>query len=194
MKYWSGSLTIGFMKFYDFFIDNRPKQYNTFIKVMKLNELYYYKYYDKMKNIIESEYYKSKIAYPNRVECVLPEYNIIQYSKFHFLYLASEINPFQSTHFFWLDAGASRLFEDMDIHSPFPSNIGIKIIKHNENKVLAQCRQDILSYNIDHNFIWKADNLIYGGMFGGNKSVVLFLLEQIEEIFVNIMLKNSKLL
>ena len=38
------------------------------------------------------------------VECVLPEYNIIQYSKFHCLELAIDYNIFQSEHFFWMDS------------------------------------------------------------------------------------------
>jgi len=180
-------------KFKDFFIQHRNPTYATYIMIMTFNNLYFYKYYDQMKTIIESNEYKNKITSPNRVECLLPEYNIIQYSKFHFLYLASELNPFQSTHFFWLDAGASRFFKDVNIHSPFPSDLGIEIIKQNDNKFIAQCREDILTYNINNNFIWKADNLIYGGMFGGNKSVILFMLEQVEEIFVNVMLKNSNI-
>lgn len=178
-------------KFKDFFIQNRNPSYATYIIISELPNLYFYKYYDQMKTIIESQEYKNKIAHPNRVECVLPEYNIIQYSKFHFLYLASEVNPFQSTYFFWLDAGASRFFNDMDIHSPFPSEHGIRIIKQNEHKFIAQCRKDLLTYNIDDDFIWKADNLIYGGMFGGNKLVISFILQQIEETFVNEMLQKS---
>ena len=44
------------------------------------------KYLDQDLTIMSSDEYKNKIAYPNRVECILPEYNIIQYSKFHFLH------------------------------------------------------------------------------------------------------------
>jgi len=180
-------------KFKDFFIQHRNPTYATYIMIMKFSDLYFYKYYDQMKTIIESDEYKNKIAFPNRVECVLPEYNIIQYSKFHFLSLASHINPFQSSYFFWLDAGASRFFSNIDIHSPFPSELGIQIIKQNDNKFIAQCREDILTYNIDDHFIWKADNLIYGGMFGGNTEIIDFMLQQIEDVFVNNMLNNSNI-
>jgi hypothetical protein len=184
-------------KFKDFFIENRNNSYNTHIILMKLEDLHYYRYYDNIKTIIESDQYKQKIAYPNRVECVLPEYNIIQYSKFHFLKIASTINPFNSDYFFWLDAGASRFFSGMDISMPFPSQNGIDIVnsiaksKESPSKFIAQCRPDLETYKFDERFIWTADNLIYGGMFGGDKYAIDFMFTQLENVFVNIMLRNG---
>jgi len=170
-------------KFYDFFMENRPKKYDTVIKLLKISDLHYYKYYDQMKSILESEYYKSNIAYPNRVECVLPEYNIIQYSKFHCLELAIEENPFQSESFFWMDVGCSRFFLDVDISKPYPSN-------NNTDKFIIQNRSDLMYYPIDNHFIWKADNLLCGTMFGGNRKIVRNISKLVEEIFINKMFEN----
>ena len=178
-------------KFHDFFVENRPKQYNTKIKIIEFKDLYYYKYYDKIQNILESDDYKNKIAHPNRVECKMPEYNIIQYSKFHCLQLAMDENPFKSNYFFWMDAGVSRFFLDVDISKPYPSNNCIDFLKHNENKFIIQNRPDLHDYIIDEQFIWKSDNMLSGGMFGGNRLIVQEIAKLVEETFVNKMLNNN---
>ena len=97
-------------KFIDFMKEHRPKNYKTYIKEDTLENAQYYKYLGRMNEILESNEYKEKIAYPNRVECKLPEYNIIQYSKFGWLKEAIKKNPFNSEYFFWMDAGISRFF------------------------------------------------------------------------------------
>jgi hypothetical protein len=175
-------------KFYQFFIDNRPKEYKTFIKVMEINDLHYYKYYDKMKCIIESEKYKSKIANPTRVECVLPEYNIIQYSKFHCLEIAIEENPFKTEYFFWMDVGCSRFFLDVDISKPYPSNNNLIF---NTDKFIIQNRRDLMNYDIGDNFIWEHVNLLCGTMFGGNIQIVLQISRLVEDVFIKKMLENE---
>jgi hypothetical protein len=178
-------------KFKDFFVENRPSSYPTHIVTMDFKDLYFYKYYDKMKSILESAEYKNKIAYPNRVECVLPDYNIIQYSKFHCLQIAVEQNPFESEYFFWLDAGASRFFTGMDIHKPFPSETGMSLITQSTDKFICQCRPDFDSYPFDESFIWKADNLIYGGMFGGTPAILQFIFYHLDKVFSEIMLGSG---
>lgn len=178
-------------KFKDFFIENRPPLYKTHIVIMEFKDLYFYKYYDRMKEIIESDEYKKRIAYPNRVECVLPEYNIIQYSKFHCLKMAIDANPFSSDNFFWLDAGASRFFSNMDISRPFPQTNGLQLIKQSQDKFICQCRPDLDSYMFDDTFIWKADNLIYGGMFGGTPKIIEFIFFHLDHVFSLLMLANG---
>ena len=70
---------------YQFIIDNRPKHYPTKIIIQPLEDIPYYKYRNQIKDILDSEDYKIKITDPQRIECLLPEYNIIQYSKFEWL-------------------------------------------------------------------------------------------------------------
>lgn len=178
-------------KFYDFFLENRPKHFNTNIKVIEFKDLHYNKYYDKIKNIIESDSYKNRIAYPDRVECKLPEYNIIQYSKFHCLQMAMDENPFKSDYFFWMDAGVSRFFLDVDISQSYPSINCINFLKNNEDKFIIQKRYDLETFSIDDTFVWKADNLLYGTMFCGGKEIILKIAEYIEVIFNEKMLSNN---
>lgn len=177
-------------KFVQFMKDNRPEQYNTFIKEDILENASYYKYLPKIKEIITSDEYKKKIAYPKRVECILPEYNIIQYSKFGWLEQAIQENPFGSEYFFWMDVGISRFFLDTNINLKYPGN---DLIIKAHNKFIIQCRHDLNNFNIDENFIWKADNLLKGGMFGGNKNVILQIKNKIEETFLNEMIMKNNI-
>jgi hypothetical protein len=177
-------------KFKDFFMENRPKQYPMEIKIMEFKDSYYYRYYDKMKEILEDDYYKNKVKDPNRVECVLPEYNIIQYSKFHYLKLAIQANPFKSDYFFWMDAGCSRFFSDVDISKPYPSETLNIFLNNNPNKFIIQKRQDLEYFNIDETFIWKSDNLLYGTMFGGDVTVINKISECVEDVLTNTMFQN----
>jgi hypothetical protein len=180
-------------KFKHFFIDNRPENYrkNTVIKIIDFKDSHYYRYYDRIKQILESPEYISKIKDPNRVECKLPEYNIIQYSKFHYLQMAINENSFQSEYFLWADAGISRFFLDVDLSKSYPSSNGERILQENKGKFIIQNRNDIYSYPLDDSFVWKSDNLLVGTMFGGSISVVQKMAELIEQVFNEKMLNKN---
>jgi len=178
-------------RFRTFFEENRPSAYKdkTFIKIIQLSDSHYYRYLDQMRAIVGTPEYKARIAYPNRVECVLPEYNVIQYSKFDYLRMAIEANPFKSEYFFWLDAGASRFFQHIDASNPFPSPLGLNNIKSSGNLFIAQGRIDLATYQFDESqFIWTADNLIFGGMFGGKADIVIEIGTLLDQVFVEKML------
>jgi hypothetical protein len=177
-------------KFRNFFMENRPLKYQnqTFIEIIDFKDCHYYKYYNKMVEILDSAMYKSKIAYPERVECKLPEYNIIQYSKFHFLQMAIDENPFQSEYFLWMDAGCSRFFMNVDISQPYPSKNGLTILEKNKDLFIIQKRHDLERFPIDEHFIWRADNLLYGTMFGGTPWSIQTIAENVEIVFQEKML------
>lgn len=161
-------------KFVPFMKANR--NYPMYIHEDTLENASYYKYLPRMKEILESDAYKKRIAYPNRVECILPEYNIIQYSKFGWLEEAMLINPFQSDTFFWMDAGISRFFGEVDLTLPYPRSI-------HTDQFIIQPREDLWHYPIDDSIVWKADNLFKGGMFGGKAEIVSVLRKKVEEVF-----------
>lgn len=176
-------------KFTNFIRENRPETYPLVLIEDTLDNALYSKYKEKMKTIMESSTYKCKIQYPKRVECILPEYNIIQYSKFGWLQRAIEENPFNSDYFFWMDIGISRFFNDMKLNVLYPSNQDV--LCKSQNKFIIQQRHDLQEYKIDENFIWKADNLFKGGMFGGYKDIVVDVGKQIEQIFIKEFLENN---
>jgi hypothetical protein len=180
-------------KFSVFFEENRPKEYSTVIKVIDFKDSYYYRFYDRIKEILESKEYKIKIKDGDRVECKLPEYNIVQYSKFHYLQMAIDENPFNSDFFLWADAGISRFFLDVDLNQKYPSNNGQLILEQTKNRFIIQKRNDLYSYPLNDDFVWKSDNLLSGGMFGGSAFIVKRIGELVEKVFIeNLILKKME--
>ncbi len=169
-------------KFVPFMKTHRP-HYPIYIKEDTLMNATYYKYLPQMKQILESREYKNRIAYPNRVECVLPEYNVIQYSKFGWLEEAIRINPFQTNYFFWMDAGISRFFEDVNIRLPYPGRIP-------SNLFIIQKRFDLDHFCMD-NILWKADNLLKGTMFGGHVDSILTISKKVEDMFQSMLSQQN---
>jgi len=174
----------------DFILQNRPQQYPMEIKVIDFKDSQYYKYYDRIKQILESDYYKNKIENPTRIECVSPEYNILQYSKYNYMNMAAEANPFQSIMFFWLGASSSEYLDNMILSSQFPSKIGINRVK-SQKKILFTQNNNLYKYNIDGDFIWKSDKLLYNEIFGGDAEVLQIIAEKMETTFVQEMLDNN---
>lgn len=178
-------------KYAPYFYSKRPSQYPMTIHVMDFKDSHYYRYYDRMKEITVSEEYRNKIKHPDRVECVLPEYNVVQYSKFHYLNIAIEKNPYGSTHFMWMDAGASRFFESLNPAYEYPTERGYDRLCEIGDRFLAQRRHDLFDYNINQNFVWNSDNLIYGGTFGGSIEAIRRVSEALENTFQTEMLDQK---
>jgi hypothetical protein len=176
----------------DFLLQNRPQQYPMEIKVIDFKDSHYYKYYDRIKEIVESDYYKNKIENPTRIECTSPEYNILQYSKYNYMNMAAESNPFQSIMFFWLWSSSSEYLDTMVLSSQFPSKIGINRVK-SQKKILFTQNNNLYNYNIDDTFMWKSDKLLYNGICGGDSEVVQIIAEKMENIFVEDMLNNNNI-
>jgi len=174
----------------DFILQNRPQQYPMEMKVIDFKDSHYYKYYDRIKEIVESDYYKNKIENPTRIECTSPEYNILQYSKYNYMNMAAEANPFQSILFFWLAPSVSEYLDNMVLSSQFPSQKGINRVK-SQKKILFTQDNNLYKYNIDDTFIWKSDKLLYNEIFGGDTEVLQIISEKMENVFVEDMLNNN---
>lgn len=177
-----------------FILEHRPSEYQTKIIIQDLQNIPYYKYYLYIKTILESSDYKSKIKDPCRIECILPEYNIIQYSKFEWLKETSQNNYFNTSYFLWIDAGISRFFPPMyEPKNIFPQNNGLDLLQN--NKFVIQGRNIIYQINniSDTDFIWNSVNLLIGTMFGGTKEIIQIISQKINDFFENIMLKNNNI-
>lgn len=149
----------------------------------------YYKYKSRMIDIFDMADYIIKIKDRQRIECILPEYCIIQYSKFEWLKLAAQFNTFQTDNFFWIDAGCSRFFGSVNISNMYPGPKTQELL--NDGKFIIQGRSDLHTYPINDNFIWDSVNLLVGTMFGGNSNVVLQISEEINKIWENDMLNKN---
>jgi Bacterial protein of unknown function (HtrL_YibB) len=102
-------------------------------------------------------------------------------------------NPFNSDYFFWADIGISRFFENMDLSVEYPrTNIIQKLsLPEYKDKFVIQQRQDLQRFLIDDNFIWRSDNLVKGGIFGGSIQVINNISEKLEKVFNDYMLDNN---
>tara|TARA_B100001093_G_scaffold404777_1_gene392920 strand:+ start:279 stop:1106 length:828 start_codon:yes stop_codon:yes gene_type:complete len=174
-----------------FILEHRPSNYPTKIIIQTLETIPYYNYYSQIETILKLSEYKSKIKDPNRIECLIPEYNIIQYSKFEWLKETAHQNYFKTNYFMWIDAGISRFFPS--IYNPkkvFPQINGINLLK--KQKFVIQGRNIIYQINnvSDTDFIWNSINLMIGTMFGGTKESIQIISKKINDCFQTIMLKN----
>lgn len=181
-------------RFIDFMKATRPAEYHhkTVFNVDTLDNAMFNKYLPRMREIINNPEYKSRIMHPNRVECTLPEYNVIQYSKFGWLLDAIQENPFQSDVFFWMDIGISRFFESMDLSLEYPNLQTLeRLLSRNRDGLIIQKRWDLETFPLDDKFIWRSDNLLKGGMFGGTSKCIKRMNDCIDLIFQEEMLDKG---
>lgn len=111
-------------KFIDFIKSQRkivdPNLEKTIIVIEELKSLDTYKfYYEKVKTLMESEKFKSKIFF-QVPEMTKPLYNIIIFNKLYFIKRSIEKKHFGSDFFIWCDAGVLRNDEPQVIKG-FPS-------------------------------------------------------------------------
>jgi len=150
-------------KFEDFVTKHRKE--NIKIITHKLSDLDLYKYKPEMEKIMKSAYFRLKIKNPSRIECFLPEYCIIQYSKFQWIKLAIESTN-NYNFFFWMDAGCSRFFEDFDLKKEWPNPN--RLIS---NKLIIQGNKNYTKYFKEMNpvnYLWDDMAMLTGTLFGGD--------------------------
>lgn len=157
-----------------------PKKNNIKIITTKLEEIPLFYLKDKINSILTNQEYKLKIQDNKRIECVLDLYNIIQYSKFEWLKKSIEFNPYESDYFFWIDAGCSRFFDDLQSSFPNLNKMPIKFLIQgniNTNKI-----------NIDEDYKWRSDCVLVGTFFGGSKNFVKSVSNEVLNFLYNEML------
>ena len=155
--------------------EHRPKEYITKIIIQEREAIPYAKFEKAISAILENPEYRTKIKHPDRVECKIPFYNIIQYSKFKWLEETANMNPFETDYFFWMDAGISR-FVPMTLYSRIVSGIELPI-----KKLVIQCNNLLLNYPVHEGYLWDSQCLVSGGMFGGDKDVIIELTHLIDK-------------
>ena len=163
---------------------HRPRGLHTEIVVRKLEELFYHRYRDAIAAIIESPGFRSVCDGPERIEYVLPEYNVIGFSKFEWMRDAVERNPFASSYFMWLDAGASRFFQDVDIDRPWPGREARKTLLR-DDRLLIQTMEfiDRVGPGDFERLFGSCPNWIMGTLFGGRRDVILRMADDMRELF-----------
>jgi hypothetical protein len=176
-------------KFKDFVTENRKNSLGkTYIKIQKLEEIPFYKNITDISNIIKSDQYIKKIKDSKRIECYLPEYNVIQYSKFGWLQNSSnEFNDYD--FYFWMDAGCSRFFDNVNINLKWPNETLIP-----KDKLTIQCNENyfkLFERLIPNDYIWDNNSILVGTLFGGSKEIIDFFEKLINEFFTKCVSEKS---
>jgi hypothetical protein len=156
------------------------------IQIIKrnLSEIPMWKYRDSVKNIMNSEKFKSSLKYPNDITNLLPEYVLIQYSKFSWLEDTFKTNPFSSVNCIWIDAGLSRFYK---------SNT-YTITSKPINKFLIQVDNTIsrlpsLSYD---NYIGTNERIFHGGLWNTDKESLIQVKSEVMRIWEDEMLGKGR--
>jgi len=167
-------------RFVEFVKQNRSNQFETDVVVQNLEDIPFYHWRNTINEIISSEDYKLKMKDTNRIECYLPEYNLIQYSKFGWLEQAVEKN-INHDYFLWMDAGCSRFFNGFNFDLEWPNKSKLDInkftIQGNSNYVRMFETLDVNQY------IWDNNCVLVGTLFGGGREVINKLHQDINSIF-----------
>jgi hypothetical protein len=174
-------------RFVEFVNQNRSNQFETDVVVQNLEDIPFYHWRNTINEIIISEDYKLKMKDTNRIECYLPEYNLIQYSKFGWLEQAVEKN-INHDYFLWMDAGCSRFFDGFNFDMEWPDKSKLDInkftIQGNSNYVRMFETLDVNQY------IWDNNCVLVGTLFGGGRGVINKLHQDINSIFQSMVESN----
>jgi hypothetical protein len=180
------------------FVELRRSGYSTLIIEESIENAPYYHLKDSMDYVINSKDYQERIKDPSRIECKSSLYNIIQYSKFGWVKKASEINPFNTDLYLWLDAGISRFFNPvgLDINKEYPSTESINRMGDIKDKTLIQIFLSNYPELVNSQFLsteYLLDNRSYiaGGIFMSHKDSIALLKDEIDNILKNEMLEKS---
>ena len=180
-------------------VEEKRKGLPTEIIVQSVDDIPYYHLKDQIQEILDSSEYKEKMADPGRIECKHAMYSVIQYSKFPWVKKAIELNPHNSTHFFWLDAGGSRFFEDFDLSQPYPSDSAMESLEGMGESYLVQMNcdyyQDLYgAKELPLDYLWDNRSYVLGSMFGGHKNALPDLCQKVEDVLTDDMIANLSLI
>jgi hypothetical protein len=173
----------------DFALEHRPahlrNEASTWIVVAPLEVIPYYKYHEEIQKVLASPEYQARMRDPKRIECYLPLYTVIQYSKFPWLTNAVRVNPFNSEQFFWIDAGFSRFYEGTAPHlTP-----AVKCRFVSDGNCANDTNQFVISATpnirtpIHEDYIWDNNSRLHGSTFGGTGPAVLAMAEEVNREF-----------
>lgn len=176
-------------KFYDF-IETRRKGMESRIICQNLENIPYYHLLPQINSILMNTDYIGKIKDPSRIECKLPLYNIIQYSKFKWISNSILMDEGKSDFYFWMDAGCSRFFNNHDpkFIKSWPSTERLEFNKLNiQGNVNTRVMYQDLQPDI---YKWDNNCILVGTLFGGDIATMNIIDREIENILINDMVSQ----
>ena len=112
------------------FVKHHREKYSLKTKMipMTLEELSLYKYKEPIEKIMQNPEFQDGLAVPDCPEVTQPLYDIVVWSKIPLVSKTIDINPFNTSHFVWLDFGIHRqMLKESMLNKPLLSDIPDKI-------------------------------------------------------------------
>lgn len=157
-------------KFVNWVKGNR-KQYSdyTIIVPLEITSLHYFNLKDKIKSIMDSESYKKGLADKSVPEVWNPFYDIVIWSKLPLVVRAIKMNPFNSTHFGWIDFGIhTHGLKDYHLHTKILSNVP------NNIRILAISKPESHDLVIEKFFKSHKPTLLATVFTGSTENIIKF--------------------
>jgi hypothetical protein len=136
----------------------------TYIYKLDFKETYFYKDLSRLEELQKIFFIRN-----GRLDHETPLYVILNNNKFCFMEKTIELNPFNSSHFLWLDFGINHVAKDTDYIHTWITNIPDKIKQLCINPYIEKIDPKIYFENIYHNCA--------GGLFSGSKENMLKYIE-----------------
>ena len=139
-------------------IDERSQIGPIYIIETPLSDIPMWKYRDNVSRILQDSEFKKSQKHHNDITNILPEYSLVQYSKFDWIQQASVSDLFKSMTFVWIDAGFSRLYPTNRLYRFNSSNITNFTVQADS----TISRIPALTYD---NYIGTNDRIFQGGLW-----------------------------
>ena len=151
-----------------------------------LEDIPMWTYRSQVLEILKSESFKGIQKYKNDITNLIPEYCLIQYSKFGWLENALKRGTFNSEQFIWIDAGFSKFYNTDAIY---------ECRLQSEGKFIIQA-DDRIRYipNITYdNYIGTNECIFHGWLWVVSKDLVVIVKEFIIKLWEEEMLKKGRI-
>lgn len=132
----------------------------TYICNKSFEQTYFYKYIDKL-NELQNKF----TIFNTQLEHETPHYIILNNNKFDFIANAIDLNPFNSSHFIWMDFGINHVAENTEMINEWICNVPDKIKQLCINPYTENLEPKKYFEMIHHN--------TGGGLFSGSKENLL---------------------
>lgn len=174
-------------KYFDFVREHR-KQYDekyTIVVDYNFNDLKYYQLRNDIKEIMESEDFKQGLVDPIVPEVWNPDYNVVIWSKLDLIMNSINLNPFNSTHYGWIDFGLHKHC----LSEQFINNQLVKSPIEDKIRLLCRSKPETSDLNIIKFFKSHCNRFAGGFMTGSINNFKIFYEEQ-DKLIKEAMLLN----
>ena len=125
-----------------------PDFSKTIIKETTIDQLPSYKIFnDRLEKLMYSEEFQMTVHHKHVPEMTKPLYNVLMFNKVNYLQQVSDINPFNTEYFGWVDAGFIRGANEIENIKKWPDPSKLLLV---ENKIKFFCINDnIKNHTVD---------------------------------------------